>query len=101
MEGKMTSKERVLKALRLERPDRVPVDLWINPLEDYWVTRDPSYAEVVRWVREKGDGSLTILGKWGLTRRSRRYNLPPGGDGHVRGPCNHIPGASRAEGDGL
>ena len=75
MEGKMTSKERVLKALRLERPDRVPVDLWINPLEDYWVTRDPSYAEVVRWVREKGDGSLTILGKWGLTRRSRRYNL--------------------------
>lgn len=52
----MTTKERVLTALRRGQPDRVPVFLYLNPYVDYpWYSRDPSYAEVLKTCEELED----------------------------------------------
>jgi len=47
--------ERVLAALRLERPDRVPVFLALDPYGDRWYTAEPSYAELLEACREYED----------------------------------------------
>lgn len=52
----MTSRQRVLTALRCGQPDRVPVDLFLNPWnEEEPSTHDPSYAAVLDALREYGD----------------------------------------------
>lgn len=52
----MTSRQRLLTALRCEQPDRVPVSLFLNPYEnDSVYLRDPSYAELMAACREYED----------------------------------------------
>ena len=52
----MTSRERLLAALRSETPDRVPVTLYeSSPYNDGWPNREPSYAPLLALEREYGD----------------------------------------------
>jgi len=53
----MTSRERLLAALRLQPVDRVPLHVrGVRPWDEQWVaTRDASYAPVIAAVAEHGD----------------------------------------------
>ena len=53
----MTSRERLLCAMRLDGPGELPIHVRGVPAwDDQWVqTRDPSYAPVVQAVRQYGD----------------------------------------------
>ena len=52
----MTSRERLLTALRGRQPDRVPVTMYeCSPLNDDWFCREPSYAPLVELERAQGD----------------------------------------------
>jgi hypothetical protein len=53
----MTSRERLLAALRLEPVDRVPLHIrGVRPWDQPWVeSRDPSYAPLIAAVAEHGD----------------------------------------------
>ncbi|HOX37186.1 MAG TPA: uroporphyrinogen decarboxylase family protein [Candidatus Brocadiia bacterium] len=52
----MTSRERLLTALRLGQPDRVPVTLYeMTEFSDHWATRDPSFQRVLKLQTELGD----------------------------------------------
>ncbi len=52
----MTSRERLLAALRGEIPDRVPVTLYeMSPDNDHWANREPSYAPLLELERQYGD----------------------------------------------
>lgn len=52
----MTSRERLLTALRDGTPDRVPVTLYeYCPYNDDWPTREPSYAPLLELERTLGD----------------------------------------------
>ncbi len=55
----MTSRERLLTALRRGRPDRVPVTMYeMSPHADDWANREPSYAPLLELERRFGDGFL-------------------------------------------
>jgi len=57
----MTSRERLLTALRRGRPDRVPVTLYgQSPYNDDWATREPSYAPLLELERELGDSIVFV-----------------------------------------
>lgn len=60
----MTSRQRLLSALRCQEPDRVPVHVWGVPAwNQEWVdSRDPSYGPVIEAVAEYGD----YLEIWGV-----------------------------------
>ncbi len=52
----MTSRERLLAALRRETPDRMPVTIYeYCPYNDDWPTREPSYAPLLDLERTLGD----------------------------------------------
>ncbi len=52
----MNTDQRVLAALRLEQPDRVPVFLYLNPyVQDKWYSQDASYAQVLEACRSWAD----------------------------------------------
>lgn len=52
----MTSRERLLTALRHGRPDRVPVTIYEHsPYNDAWANREPSYAPLLELERRYGD----------------------------------------------
>jgi uroporphyrinogen decarboxylase len=52
----MTSKERILAALRHEQPDRVPVTLYeMDRYGSAWYTKEPSYRGVLELADEIGD----------------------------------------------
>lgn len=59
----MTSRQRVLAALRCQQPDRVPVTLFLNPYDAAApTTTDPSYADVMSALREYAD----TFWSWGV-----------------------------------
>jgi len=62
----MTSRERLLAALRLQPVDRVPMHIrGVRPWDEPWVaTRDASYAPVIAAVEEHGD----YVDWWGAPR---------------------------------
>lgn len=61
----MTSRERILKTLTGEIPDRVPVSLYeFDGYYDDWITREPSYAASFRYVTE------------GITDQFKRVSVP-------------------------
>ena len=52
----MTSRERLLTALRGGVPDRVPVTMYEHSLyNDGWATREPSYAPLLELESRYGD----------------------------------------------
>jgi len=53
----MTSRERLLAAMRLEEVDRTPLHVrGVRPWDDNWTaTRDPSYAPLIAAVAAQGD----------------------------------------------
>ncbi len=54
MTGEMTSKERIIRALMLEEPDRVPVSFYVvNPYdEESWRLRHPAYLRYVEYAKK-------------------------------------------------
>ena len=64
----MTSKERVLAAMRRQQPDRVPINVrGVAAWNQEWVdSRDPSYRPVIEAVREHCDLIVTsgVGGDW-------------------------------------
>ena len=58
----MTTEQRVLTALGLGRPDRVPVFIYLNPYVEAWHTTDPSYAELLEACEEYAD----VIYDWGF-----------------------------------
>jgi uroporphyrinogen-III decarboxylase len=64
----MTSKERVLTAMRRQQPDRVPINMrGVQVWNQGWVdSRDPSYRPVIEAVREHCDLICTsgVGGDW-------------------------------------
>jgi len=54
MTREMTSKERIIRALMLEEPDRVPVSFYeVNPYdEDTWRLRHPAYLRYVEYAKK-------------------------------------------------
>jgi len=52
----LTSRERLLKALRLEQPDRVPVSLYLLDPEAFgWYLSDPTYTELLELAERYTD----------------------------------------------
>ena len=51
----MNTEQRVLTALRLAQPDRVPVFVYLNPYVAGWYSDDPSYAELLSACAEYAD----------------------------------------------
>ena len=52
----MTSKERLLAAIRGDIPDMVPVNFYtFRAWEDSWKTKDPSYRKIIAYAREHCD----------------------------------------------
>ncbi|HOW19349.1 MAG TPA: uroporphyrinogen decarboxylase family protein [Phycisphaerae bacterium] len=52
----MTSRERLLTALRRGRPDRVPVTIYEHsPFNDDWANEEPSYGPLLELQRRYGD----------------------------------------------
>ncbi len=52
----MTSRDRLLAALRRGTPDRVPVTLYEHsPFNDDWANHEPSYAPLIELERRLGD----------------------------------------------
>jgi len=52
----MTSRERLLTALRRGRPDRVPVTIYEHsPYNDDWANEEPSYGPLLELQRRYGD----------------------------------------------
>jgi hypothetical protein len=52
----MTSRERLLTALRRGKPDRVPVTLYEHTIyNDGWANREPSYAPLLQLEADYGD----------------------------------------------
>ena len=48
----MTSKERLLAAIRGDIPDMVPVNFYtFRAWEDSWKTKDPSYRKIIAYAR--------------------------------------------------
>jgi uroporphyrinogen-III decarboxylase len=85
----MTTEQRVLAALRCERPDRVPVFLYLNPYVESWHTRDPSYKAVLDACKEYAD----IIYDWGCPSgffhstaalKTETRDLPDGRKEHIR-----------------
>ncbi len=57
----LTSRERLLTAIRGGKPDRVPVTIYeVSPFGDEWYHREPSYESLVRLQREYGDSFLWV-----------------------------------------
>ena len=56
----MTAKQRLLTALRRQRPDRVPVVATRNLLGENVFTREPSYASLVEHARKRADTMYKI-----------------------------------------
>lgn len=58
----MTERERLLAAMTLREPDRVPINVWGVPVwDDEWVkSRHPSYGPVIEVTREYG----SYRGSW-------------------------------------
>jgi hypothetical protein len=55
----LTSRERILAALALKVPDRVPVSLHtFNIWSDGWESQDPSYRDLIKFAREHTDWFL-------------------------------------------
>ncbi len=52
---RMNVEQRVLTALRCEKPDRVPVLVYLNPYVEDWYSHLPSYAEVLSAAQQLGD----------------------------------------------
>ncbi len=65
----MTSRERILRALKCEMPDRVPISTY--ELAGYnsraWENNDPSYANLMSVIREKAD----CLAMWSPSSNAR------------------------------
>ncbi|MBI3974315.1 MAG: hypothetical protein HY332_23800 [Chloroflexi bacterium] len=57
----MFPRERLLAAIRRQPTDRLPVQVrGVRVLDDSWIaTRHPSYAPVIKAVRERGDPVAT------------------------------------------
>ncbi len=56
----MTSKERLLTALRRGRPDRVPVTIYgYSRHDDAWYNHEPSYAPLIELETRYGDSFVT------------------------------------------
>ncbi len=59
----MTSRERLLTALRGARPDRTPVTIYeLSPYADDWAAGDPSYAPLLELERQWGDSFVFTPG---------------------------------------
>ncbi|MFH0880695.1 MAG: uroporphyrinogen decarboxylase family protein [Lentisphaerota bacterium] len=58
----MDTEQRVLTALRGGQADRVPVFLYLNPWQQQWYNKDPSYAAVLKTCEELED----VLFDWGF-----------------------------------
>jgi len=57
----MTSRERLLSALRREQPDRVPVTIYeYSPFNDDWTQLEPSYAPLLELERQQGDSFVFV-----------------------------------------
>jgi hypothetical protein len=96
----MTSRERLLTALRCQQPDRVPVTLFMNPYDPgNPLTADPSYSELLQACREYEDVFYYVGAPLGflLTAypvETRTTQLPSGDTEHrvetPRGPLTAI-----------
>jgi len=52
----MNSRERLLKTLKKEKPDRVPVSLYeFDGFYDSWIRDYPGYAEILEYAEDKTD----------------------------------------------
>jgi uroporphyrinogen-III decarboxylase len=70
----MTSRERILCALRGEKPDRVPVTISRKLIDDEaWFARDRSYSELLSIAKRKTD---IIYKKEDFGSLSYRYDYP-------------------------
>ena len=52
----MTSKERILTALRCRQPDMVPVSMHtFGEYHDDWKSKNPSYHNLIKFLKENAD----------------------------------------------
>jgi len=52
----MTSRERLLKVFRGDRPDRVPISLYeFDGYYDSWIHKYPEYEEILNYAKDKTD----------------------------------------------
>lgn len=57
----MTSRARLLAALRREQPDRVPATIYeYSPFNDDWTQTEPSYAPLLELERQCGDSFVFV-----------------------------------------